>query len=492
MHFEAARVKVARLIFQRYLTSYGLDMKGTVFENMRRKTKADREALIEQQLQERKVQEQQQRGKAGGDGKGWEGATGHFAGRAADARACPRRPAAASTVAVLSAGGSFASRGAASGAEKGDEKVIDLSHEDDGSPGNSKSDKNKVRRRQRAMSKSAKAEMMQEADVSVCSRARAQEGVFFFARALRRLARAQDEGGEDMATSGDENKEEHGDVPAPAPAPAPAPTAAPAGAAAPSSAAPTHQSSSSQLQLASARGPDSQGSGLAPMGAGGSLAAESADDSEEAKIRKKRTGTAKELVPVKSNSIEVGGPLVDDVRTSLEAGKAARGLFQNVARYVRQLLVREAFPAFLNSVYYWKFMQTKALEERVTVSLADFQLMRVLGRGGFGTVYACRKINSGKLYALKQISKRLVKSKRAVSMTVLERHALALINSRFVCSLAYAFQDANNLYLVMDLMAGGDLKFHLTRSKQNSNGFSEGACACACACAIRGAARGAH
>ncbi len=34
--------------------------------------------------------------------------------------------------------------------------------------------------------------------------------------------------------------------------------------------------------------------------------------------------------------------------------------------------------------------------------------------------------------------------------------------------MAYSFQDRENLYLVMDLMSGGDLRYHLSRRKRFS------------------------
>ena len=43
----------------------------------------------------------------------------------------------------------------------------------------------------------------------------------------------------------------------------------------------------------------------------------------------------------------------------------------------------------------------------------------------------------------------------------------------------YAFQDYDNLYLVMDLLTGGDLRYHISRHKRfseeqtsNKNNFS--------------------
>lgn len=37
------------------------------------------------------------------------------------------------------------------------------------------------------------------------------------------------------------------------------------------------------------------------------------------------------------------------------------------------------------------------------------------------------------------------------------------IDSPFVCNLRFAFQDDENLFMVLDLMLGGDLRFHLDR-----------------------------
>jgi len=103
------------------------------------------------------------------------------------------------------------------------------------------------------------------------------------------------------------------------------------------------------------------------------------------------------------------------------------------------------------------------------VSIKDFTTFRVLGRGGFGAVHACRKTNSGTLYAMKCINKKLVKVKSALDNVLEERNVLTMMKSNFVTNLKYALQDDETLYLIMDLMLGGDLKFHLI----NAGRFTE-------------------
>jgi len=50
-----------------------------------------------------------------------------------------------------------------------------------------------------------------------------------------------------------------------------------------------------------------------------------------------------------------------------------------------------------------------------------------------------------------------------------ECKVLTMLSSKFVTNLKYAFQDDETLFLIMDLLMGGDLKFHLV----NASRFSE-------------------
>lgn len=50
-----------------------------------------------------------------------------------------------------------------------------------------------------------------------------------------------------------------------------------------------------------------------------------------------------------------------------------------------------------------------------------------------------------------------------IPQIIQERRLLEEIDSPFVCNLRFAFQDDENLFMVLDLMLGGDLRFHLDR-----------------------------
>ena len=170
----------------------------------------------------------------------------------------------------------------------------------------------------------------------------------------------------------------------------------------------------------------------------------------------------------RNNAIGVYGRSVQRVAARVAAGEAPRDLFDEVAREVRWDLRLDAFPRFRQSAFYQRFIRTKSIES-VRVQVRDFTTFRVLGRGGFGAVHACRKKNSGSIYAMKAIHKKLVKVKSALDNVLEERNVLTAMRSSFVTNLKYALQDEESLYLIMDLMLGGDLKFHLI----NAGRFTE-------------------
>ncbi|XP_003789496.1 rhodopsin kinase [Otolemur garnettii] len=123
-------------------------------------------------------------------------------------------------------------------------------------------------------------------------------------------------------------------------------------------------------------------------------------------------------------------------------------------------LQEQPFRDFLASPFYDKFLQWKLFEMQ-PVSDKYFTEFRVLGKGGFGEVCAVQVKNTGKMYACKKLDKKRLKKKNGEKMALLEKEILEKVNSPFIVSLAYAFENKSHLCLVMSLMNGGDLKFHI-------------------------------
>ena len=94
---------------------------------------------------------------------------------------------------------------------------------------------------------------------------------------------------------------------------------------------------------------------------------------------------------------------------------------------------------------------------------ADFEPLRCLGKGTYGTVLLVKQAATGKLYAQKQFRKAsLTVRKQLVEQTKTERSILESINRHpFVVKLYYAFQDHEKLYLILEYAQGGELFEHL-------------------------------
>lgn len=100
----------------------------------------------------------------------------------------------------------------------------------------------------------------------------------------------------------------------------------------------------------------------------------------------------------------------------------------------------------------------------------DFEHLRCLGKGTYGTVVLVKQRATGRLYAQKQLKKAsLVVKKKLVEQTKTERQILESVNRHpFVVNLFYAFQDHEMLYLILEYGQGGELFTHLNTEKMFS------------------------
>uniref|UniRef100_A0A8B9BE89 G protein-coupled receptor kinase n=1 Tax=Anser brachyrhynchus TaxID=132585 RepID=A0A8B9BE89_9AVES len=135
-------------------------------------------------------------------------------------------------------------------------------------------------------------------------------------------------------------------------------------------------------------------------------------------------------------------------------------LFSSCLHPLRQYLSRAPFADYLDSMYFDRFLQWKYLE-RQSVTKDTFRQYRILGKGGFGEVCACQVRATGKMYACKKLEKKRIKKRKGEAMALNEKQILEKVNSRFVVSLAYAYETKDALCLVLTIMNGGDLKFHI-------------------------------
>ncbi|KAI6656352.1 cGMP-dependent protein kinase 1 isoform 2 [Oopsacas minuta] len=102
------------------------------------------------------------------------------------------------------------------------------------------------------------------------------------------------------------------------------------------------------------------------------------------------------------------------------------------------------------------------------ITLEDFELLKVLGKGTFGTVMLSKEKSSGEIFAIKVISKEMIIEKDEIKHTLTENKVLQQTKHPFLTGLKYSFQTKDKLCFVMEYVNGGELFFHLSRERRFS------------------------
>ncbi|XP_026852140.2 ribosomal protein S6 kinase beta-2-like isoform X2 [Electrophorus electricus] len=96
-----------------------------------------------------------------------------------------------------------------------------------------------------------------------------------------------------------------------------------------------------------------------------------------------------------------------------------------------------------------------------------FELLTVLGKGGYGKVFQVRKVQgsqTGKIFAMKVLKKaKIVRNAKDTAHTRAEREILETIRHPFIVDLWYAFQTGGKLYLILECLSGGELFMQLEK-----------------------------
>eukprot|EP00667_Euglena_gracilis_P007682 EG_transcript_7767 len=103
-------------------------------------------------------------------------------------------------------------------------------------------------------------------------------------------------------------------------------------------------------------------------------------------------------------------------------------------------------------------------ETGAKVTLKDFDIMKMIGCGSFGKVMKVRHKGDHRFYAMKALRKDLLLQANMVKCAKEEKKILQSINHPFIVKLHYAFQTRERLYMVLDLLPGGELFEHLKKA----------------------------
>ncbi|KAH8397401.1 hypothetical protein KR222_002727 [Zaprionus bogoriensis] len=104
-----------------------------------------------------------------------------------------------------------------------------------------------------------------------------------------------------------------------------------------------------------------------------------------------------------------------------------------------------------------KFRPIVEETRQLRVNADDFVIKALIGKGYFGNVHLVVERQTSDVYAMKKIKKSVVTTSQV------ERDIMSKRNSEWLTNLQYAFQDNDNLYLIMEYLPGGDLLSLMSR-----------------------------
>jgi serine/threonine protein kinase len=125
---------------------------------------------------------------------------------------------------------------------------------------------------------------------------------------------------------------------------------------------------------------------------------------------------------------------------------------------------------------YHFFIRVVALEDvdQITgvdgspLTIADFDLLCVLGQGCWGKVVAARHKHTNITFALKIMHKQRLFDQNAYSTIIRERKIMSELLHPFILNLHGYFSTSTKLYMVLRLAPGGDMSHMIARQSRNN------------------------
>ncbi|CAI2325481.1 unnamed protein product [Caenorhabditis sp. 36 PRJEB53466] len=101
------------------------------------------------------------------------------------------------------------------------------------------------------------------------------------------------------------------------------------------------------------------------------------------------------------------------------------------------------------------------------VSLNDFRLLTVIGRGSYAKVVQAEHIATHQIYAIKIIKKEMFNEDEDIDWVQTEKSVFeAASNYPFLVGLHSCFQTESRLFFVIEFVPGGDLMFHMQQQRK--------------------------
>ncbi|CAD8190143.1 unnamed protein product [Paramecium pentaurelia] len=107
-------------------------------------------------------------------------------------------------------------------------------------------------------------------------------------------------------------------------------------------------------------------------------------------------------------------------------------------------------------------LQTQKIQQKFR---HNFIFHYIIGIGGFGNVWKVESKKTRMIYAMKELKKSKILAKKSVKSVMNEKQLLQKLKNPFIINMVGSFQDKDHLYLILDFLSGGDLRYHILLNK---------------------------
>lgn len=128
----------------------------------------------------------------------------------------------------------------------------------------------------------------------------------------------------------------------------------------------------------------------------------------------------------------------------------------------KKMLARSRKPAVA------KYSTKDAISYSTYNDLAQFNLIKVIGKGTFGKVLLVSDKKTNKLFAMKVLKKEHIVETKNVKNLINEKKILNALSNNFIIKLHFTFQSKEKIFMAFDYHNGGELFYHLQKKKRFS------------------------
>ena len=107
------------------------------------------------------------------------------------------------------------------------------------------------------------------------------------------------------------------------------------------------------------------------------------------------------------------------------------------------------------TLHRWMTAILSAKESQPKLSMDDFNIISVIGRGFYGKVMLVQHKTTGELFALKTVQKKRLLETHKAHTIIAERNSLMKARHPFIVRLCFAFQTPAKFYLGLEYASGG-------------------------------------